>query len=63
MIGDKPYWCAIGKTKFGTIPGMADADGVCTFEYKGKQTTKDFKYVLGQAEKDSTKMKYEQPQP
>jgi hypothetical protein len=63
MIGDKPYWCAISTSRYGTIPGMADRDGNCTFPYKGEHTTKDFKYVLGQADKDTSKMKYELPQP
>jgi hypothetical protein len=61
MIGDKPYWCAIANSeKFGKVAGMADKEGNCTFPCYGSQTAKDFKYVLGPAEKKRKAIKSHQ---
>ena len=63
MIGDKPFWCAITNSDRGKIFGKVDKDGNCTFAHHGENTTKDFQYVHGPCEKDTSQMKYEMPQP
>jgi hypothetical protein len=63
MIGDKPFWCAITNSDRGKIFGKVDKDGNCTFAYNGENKTKDFQYVHGPCEKDTSQMKYEMPQP
>lgn len=36
MIGNKPYWCAVGVGEGGKVSGMADKEGNCTFAYRGE---------------------------
>jgi len=43
--GQGDLWCAVARTRWGTIPGKAK-NGTCWFPYGGKEhTTTDFDYI------------------
>eukprot|EP00300_Choanocystis_sp_HF-7_P033921 c46378_g1_i1.p1 GENE.c46378_g1_i1~~c46378_g1_i1.p1 ORF type:complete len:140 (-),score=20.66 c46378_g1_i1:16-375(-) len=49
--GGGSHWCAIAYTRYGEIPGKANADG-CWYGYGGKEyfITSNFKFVSPRSE-------------